>query len=162
MIAAAIVLFAAALIVASGLMCAALSVGSKAPSFKLTSFGGKTIKLSDYTNKPTVLVFWASWCPHCRRELPVVDRVYRDFRSKGVNIIGINVDRSTSDGRSFVSKERIAFPMVIGKEKVAESYQVNGIPAIFILGKGGVIKAKHVGALGESALRAELAKLGAK
>jgi peroxiredoxin len=161
-IAAAAALFAVALIGASVQICAALSVGSKAPDFKLSGFDGKTIQLSDYTDKPTVLVFWASWCPHCVRELPVMDRLYKDLHPKGVNFIGINMDSTVSKGKDYVSSHRISFPMASAKSGIAESYQITGIPSIFILGKGGVLKAKYAGEVDEATIRSDLAKLGVK
>lgn len=157
-----VALLAVVLMLASAAMCAAVSVGSKAPDFTLTSFDGKTIKLNDYKSKPTVLVFWASWCPHCVRELPVLDRLHKDLRPKGVSFIGINLDSTPGKGREFVTSRRISFPMAQAKSGVAEAYNVTGIPSIFVLGKGGVVKAKYAGEVGESRIRADLAKLGVK
>ncbi len=162
LIAAVAAMLAIALVAASALICAALSVGSKAPDFKLDEFNGGTIRLSDYTNKPTVLVFWASWCPHCVRELPVLDRLYKDLHPKGVNFVGVSLDRQISEGKDFVKSRRISFPIAAGKPATAESYKITGIPTIFVLGKGGVVKARYAGAASESTIRSDLSKLGIK
>lgn len=161
-IVAAIVLAAAALIVVPALMSAALSVGSKAPGFQLSGFSGKTVSLADYTNKPTLVVFWASWCPHCVRELPVLDRLYKDLHPKGANFVGVNLDSPSSNGKKLVGSKRISFPMAVGNASVAEKYDVTGIPAIFVIGKGGAIKAKYAGEVDETTIRADFAKLGVK
>lgn len=160
-IAAAIALFAMALVSNSALICAALSVGSRAPDFQLSGFDGKTIRLYDYTDKPTVLVFWASWCPHCVRELPVLDRLYKDLHPKGVNIVGVSLD-ANSAGKDFVRSHHISFPMATGSGGVAGSYHIVGIPSIFVIGKDGVVNAKYAGEVDESTIRSELAKLGVK
>lgn len=161
-IAAVAALFAIALIGASALVCTALSVGSKAPDFQLNDFNGKSIKLADYTDKPTVLVFWASWCPHCVRELPVMNKLYKEYNPKGVNFIGIDVDSTTSAGKNFVDSHHISFPVAVGSGSVSGNYQITGIPSIFILAKGGVVKAKYAGEVDESTIRSDLAKLGVK
>lgn len=161
-IAAVIALFAMTLVTTSALVCAALSVGQKAPDFNLTSFDGKTLKLTDYSGKPTVLVFWASWCPHCVRELPVMDKMYRDLGPKGANFVGINLDSQTNAGRDFVKSHRISFPMAAARAGVGETYQITGIPSIFIIDKSGMIRAKYAGEVDEATVRSDLAKLGAK
>ena len=160
-IAAAVGLFAVVLIVTSALMSSALSVGSKAPDFQLSLFSGKTVKLSDYTDKPTLLVFWASWCPHCVRELPVLDRLYKDLHPKGLNVLAVDLDSTTSAGKNFADGHHISFPIAVGSEGVANSYGITGIPSVFVLDKG-VVKAKYAGEVDEGTLRADLAKLGVK
>lgn len=160
-ITAGIALFVVALVVTSALMCAALSVGNKAPDFKLSSFDGKTIQLSDYTDKPTVLVFWASWCPHCVRELPVMDKLYKSYQGK-VNFIGIDLDSSAATGKNWATSHHISFPIAAASGGVAGNYQVTGIPSIFIIDKGGILKAKYAGEIDEGTIRSDLAKLGVK
>jgi len=146
-------------------MALALSVGSKAPDFQLRSVDGKSIiKLSDYSDKPTLLVFWATWCPHCRTELPVIQKVYSDLHGKGLQAIGINLDRTTKDARQFMSKNSITFPVAFAGtdkgSKVADSYDVSGIPATFVIDKTGKIKAVFRGDVTEKTIRDELKKLG--
>src|SRR5690554_4215113 len=81
---------------------AEVNVGDKAPDFTLTGLDGKDVKLSTYAGKPTLLVFWVSWCPHCQAELPVLQKVYGDLRSKGMNAVGVSVDRDKEDAQEFV------------------------------------------------------------
>jgi len=151
-------------IIASAPVSAAVSVGSKAPSFKVVGLDGKSIGLADLMDKPTLIVFWAKWCPHCRVELPVVDKVFRDLGPKGVNIIGISLDSDTSAAKKFLTDNHISFPVAIvgiGSDLV-RSYGITGIPAVFVLDKGGIVRFHLAGEVRESTIREEFAKLGVK
>ena len=157
-------------VVAIGLMIvfapvlAEVSVGSKAPDFKLGCIDGKTVCLSDLTDKPTLIIFWASWCPHCRTELPVVDKVYRDLHPKGANVVGVSLDDNPSAARDFVRNNHISFPIAVAgtKSDLLGNYGISGIPAVFVLGRSGVVKARYSGEVSESTIRDQFAKLGVK
>ncbi|MCE5200078.1 MAG: TlpA disulfide reductase family protein [Armatimonadota bacterium] len=156
---------AIAIILASSAM-AATAVGDKAPNFKLDSLSGSnTVKLSDFSGKPTVVVFWASWCPHCQRELPVLQKVYKDLKP-GANFVGLSVDQDIKDARSLVKDKGITFPNAYcgtsSGEKVMNTYGISGIPAIYVLDKNGTVKARHLGETKESTIRSDLADLGVK
>lgn len=143
-----------------------VAVGDKAPDFKLDSLDGKTIKLSDYTNKPTLLVFWVSWCPHCQREVPVIQKVYTDLKGKGMNVVGVNVDEELDDAKTFVKDNKVTFPNAQGLSdegrKVLDTYAVEGVPTIFIIDKTGKVTVTEVGEMSEANIRQEFANQGVK
>lgn len=146
---------------------AAVKEGDKAPDFALLNIDGKsTMKLSDYTNKPTLLVFWVSWCPHCQREAPILDKLYRQYKDNGLNIVGVSVDDSIDPAKTFIIRYGLSFPNAFaGTEKgraVLANYDINGVPVIFILDKNGVVKAHYVGETDETVIRNQLALLGVK
>jgi peroxiredoxin len=146
---------------------AAVKVGDKAPDFQLRSVDGRgSVKLSTYLDKPTLLVFWASWCPHCRTELPILQRVYNNLHPRGMEAVGISLDHGIKDAQQFVSQKSITFPMAYGGTdeglKIAESYGVSGIPIAFVIDKSGVVKTIFKGDAGERAIRAVFEKLGVK
>jgi peroxiredoxin len=148
-------------------LSAAVAAGDKAPDFKLDNVDGKsTVTLSDYTDKPTLLVFWASWCPHCQREVSVLQKVYSDLGPKGMNAIGTSVDEDSKKANEFVGKHKLTFPNAFAGtdagSAVLDSYGVDGVPAIFVLGKGGVTQVRFDGETEEKAIREEFAKLGVK
>ena len=159
-----IVLAAVGLVIAFVPVLAEVSVGTKAPDFKLDTLEGKTISLSDFTDKPTLLVFWATRCPHCRAELPVVEKVYKDLNPKGVNIIGVSLDDNSAKASDFVSSNHISFPIAVAgaNGNLLGSYGITVIPTVFVLDKGGVVKARYAGEVSESTIRNEFAKLGVK
>lgn len=160
----ALVAIVLATIMAFAPVSAAVSVGSKSPSFKVATLDGKSMGLADLMGKPSVIFFWASWCPHCRNELPAAERMYKEFGPKGVNFLGLSMDSDSDAAKRIVRDDKISFPMAIigpGNDLV-KSYGITGIPSVFVLDKDGIVKARFAGEVAESTVRAELAKLGVK
>lgn len=146
---------------------AAVAVGDKAPDFQLGSIDGKTtIKLSDYTDKPTLLVFWVSWCPHCQNMTAVEKKIYTDLGPKGLNVVGVSVDKDIDAASGFVKKHSLLFPNAFAGtdegRNVATTYGIRGVPTFFVLDKGGIVKAVYSGEIGEDTIRQDFAELGVK
>ena len=73
---------------------------NKAPNFALKSVKGKTVKLSDYKGKIVIIDFWATWCPPCRKGIPDLIELKKEFKDDGFEIIGISLDDITQRGTS--------------------------------------------------------------
>ncbi len=146
---------------------AQVAVGEKAPNFTLGNVSGSgNVKLSDYTTKPTLLVFWVSWCSHCQDEAPAVNQVYTDLKSKGVNIVGVSADEAISDAQGFVKEYKVTYPNAFAGTqsgmKVLQNYGIEGVPALYVIDKTGVVKAVFTGNTSADKIKAEFAKLGVK
>jgi len=118
-----------------------------APDFTLQDINGNEVTLSDFKGKVVVLNFWATWCPPCRKEIPVFIELYKKYKDEGLVIIGISLDR---EGKRvlipFVKKFGINYPVLIGTKKVVDAYGgIRGIPTTFIIDKKGKIRKKHIG-----------------
>ena len=122
-------------------------LAGKAPNFKLKTSDGKTIQLSKLKGKTVVLNFWATWCGPCRAEIPGFLEVYDKYKSKGLEIVGISLDRGGwDDVTPFVKKFNMTYPVVLGNEKIARLYgDIEAIPTTFIVDKNGKIVKQHVG-----------------
>ena len=104
----------------------------------------KELKLDN--NKTYVLDFFASWCKSCKKELPLVAKVYNE---KVVEVIGINVDKEQADGEKFVADLALPFPIYYDNEKsMVESFDPMGFPAIYYV-KGGKVLHVIFGAVDE-------------
>jgi peroxiredoxin len=146
---------------------AIVAAGDKAPDFQLGSVDGQaTLHLSDYTTKPTLLVFWASWCPHCQREVPILQSLTDELKPKGMNAIGVSADENIGDARDFVKKYAVTFPNGFAgtqsSQKVLDSFDVTSVPTIYVLDTGGVVKAHHQGEIPAQTIRDEFAQIGVK
>jgi peroxiredoxin len=120
-----------------------------APNFSLNTGDGKTVELSQFKGKVVVVNFWATWCGPCRNEIPGMLQVYNQYKSKGLEIVGISLDR---DGwrviNPFVQKFKITYPVVLGNGEVTEAYGgIEAIPTTFIVDRKGNIAGKHIGYL---------------
>ncbi len=136
------------------------TIGATAPEFSAPDPSGKQIALSDVKGKLTLVDFWAAWCKPCRAENPNVVRVYEKYHDKGLNIIGVSLDRKAEAWKKAIEDDKLVWNQVSNlayfNDEVAKLYNVNAIPAAFLLDANGVIVAKN---LRGPALEAKVAEL---
>lgn len=123
-----------------------LAQDKKAPEFSLKSVEGKTVKLSDYKNKIVLIDFWATWCPPCRKGIPDLVELQKEYK-KDLVILGISVDTDTKgDVPDFIKNYGINYTVVYGDQSTAKLFGgVSGIPTSFLIDQKGNIVDKHVG-----------------
>ncbi len=129
----------------------------KAPDFTLQTFSGETLRLSDLRGKPVMLNFWASWCPPCREEAPLLEDTWREYQRTGVVFVGVNVWDSERDARNFLSEYDITYPN--GRDPgtgISIDYGLSGIPETYFIDRRGNISRKWIGPFTEETLRAFL------
>lgn len=116
----------------------------KAIEFSLKDINGKKVSLKDFRNKKVVLLeFWATWCPYCRKEIPKLKTLHKQFAKKEFEILAINVRESKKTVSSFINKKDIRYTVLLDTDgSVAKSYNVLGVPTNIIVGKNGNIKYK--------------------
>jgi thiol-disulfide isomerase/thioredoxin len=124
---------------------------------------GKVISLKESLGKVTIVDFWASWCGPCRKENPNVVAIYKELHSKGLNIIGVSLDKEASAWKEAIAKDKLTWTQLSHlkhwQEPIAAQYEVQSIPATFILDASGKVVAKDL--RGEE-LRAKIIELLAK
>lgn len=128
----------------------AVSVGSKAPDFSAPDTNGKNVSLKESLGKVTLIDFWASWCAPCRQENPNVVALYNEFHAKGLNIIGVSLDRPGDDAKwkEAIAKDGLTWTQISNlkywDDPIAKQYNIKGIPATFLLDANGKIIAKDL------------------
>jgi cytochrome c biogenesis protein CcmG/thiol:disulfide interchange protein DsbE len=118
-------------------------VGHPAPTFALRSIDGGTVDLARFRGRPVVLTFFASWCHPCEEELPVLEKVQKQYGDK-LAVVGVNFRDSAGDSRQFVHDLKITFPALVEDEvdnPVAARYGVNGPPMTFFIDAQGNVAA---------------------
>lgn len=134
-------------------------VGKAAPDFSLTLFDGRTVKLSDFRGKVVFLNFWASWCPPCREEAPLLEAAWHGYKSQGVVFLGVDIQDTDEEARRFIQAFGITYPNGRDpKNRIAIDYGVYGIPETYFIDPNGRITAKYIGALRMDILAARLAE----
>ena len=128
------------------LACAGGPAG-KAPNFSLKSHDGAVVDLEKLQGKVVVVNFWATWCGPCRREIPGFLEVYDQYKSKGLEIVGVSLDqKGWSVVKPYIEKSQITYPIVIGDGDLADKYGgISAIPTTFVVDKKGNIAKQHVG-----------------
>ncbi|MCK4417036.1 MAG: TlpA family protein disulfide reductase [Candidatus Latescibacteria bacterium] len=122
----------------------AAETAKRAPDFSATDLEGKKVSLSDFRGKVVLLDFWATWCPPCREEIPELQKIFDEYKDKGLVIIGASSE-SSEKIRQFKQKMGISYPLLKVATKVFSAYQVRGIPTTYIIDKKGYIQHREVG-----------------
>lgn len=112
-----------------------------APDFTLQDLSGRDVRLSDFRGKVVLLNFWATWCPPCRMEIPDFIRLQRDYQDKGLEIVGVSMDREGARiVAPFARQYGINYTMLVDGTPVAGRYGgITGVPTTFILDRQGRI-----------------------
>ena len=126
----------------------------------LELFSGDTLRLSDLYGQIVVLNFWASWCGPCVTEMPAFDRVYNEYRERGVTFLGIDTQDVELSARAFADRIDVSYPLAIDESgRLAIEFGrvgndgVFALPTTVILGADGRVLRTWVGALREDVLR---------
>ncbi len=131
-----------------------------APDFVLTSFDGQRLQLSDYRGRIVVLNFWATWCPPCRIEAPVLQRASERLDAAGVTILGIDVWDDHAAAIGFLKETGVTYPNAEDATRlIPVEYGVTGLPETFVIDRHGVLARRWVGPLTDDELDELLAPL---
>ncbi|MBI3972971.1 MAG: TlpA family protein disulfide reductase [Chloroflexi bacterium] len=132
----------------------------QAPDFTLQLFAGESLRLSDLRCKPVMVNFWASWCPPCRQEAPLLEQMWREYREQGVVFVGVDVWDSDRDARTFLNEFGVTYPNGPDpRGAISIDYGLSGIPETYFIDREGSITRKWIGPFTEAALRAFLDEL---
>ena len=138
---------------------AAVSASGKRQTldFRLPDLAGSRWQLSDRRGKVVVVNFWATWCPPCRQETPGLVRLYRDYRARGVEVVGITMD---DDPRKavppFLREYGIPYPVLVPDSSFGLANDIDSLPTTLLIDRQGRVAKVFVGAVGESDVADEL------
>lgn len=126
-----------------------------APSFQLVDLEHpkRTISLDQFHGHFLIVNFWASWCPPCRKEMPVLAHVAHQLAGK-VDFVGLDTQDERSAGLAFAKSTNVHYPLAFDTAQVWSSYGVYGLPTTFFISTDGHILGKQVGGLTKSRLLA--------
>jgi thiol-disulfide isomerase/thioredoxin len=144
-----------------------LPEGTEAPVFKVKDTNGNDYDFAEHAGQnPHILVFWSIFCEPCREEMPVVEQVYNEFKSKQVEVLAINLDGSPFlEGiKGYIKQYGYSFTVVIDELegetfKIADPYQVAGTPVLYLVDGKGRIFTGHLGRITAKDLRVLVAKM---
>ncbi len=125
-------------------------IGAVAPDFSAPTPDGNVLALSDVTGKSklTLVDFWAAWCRPCRAENPNIVSVYNKYKDKGFNVLGVSLDTQAEAWKDAIESDGLAWNHISNLQRfndpVARLYNIDAIPAAFLLDENGVIVAKNL------------------
>lgn len=152
--------FSAAFLCAQGTPPAVgLEVGKTAPDFSVKMTDGSAATLSGLRGAPVLLHFWATWCPPCVRELPLIVDV-ASTRADDITVLAVSVGENRTTVSTYLTKKGPAFSSFASgyddDASVSALYRISAVPTTLFIDSRGVITKIHVGAYSESALKADV------
>ncbi len=122
---------------------AAVDVGSRAPSWQANSFQGESVSFPELAaGKPTVIIFWASWCSYCKAFLPHLKDIQKEYGADAIEIVAVNFKEEKeagSDPDVFIKNTGIALTAIRAGEDIAAAYGVKVIPGLMVVDGGGIV-----------------------
>lgn len=125
------------------------SNSAKAPDFNLKDQYGVVHSLENYKGKVIFLNFWATWCPPCKKEMPDVESIYKEYEEnkKDVVILGVNSEKE-NEVKKFLKDKGYTFPTVIDENsEVMRKYFIQAFPTSFVIDKEGNVYGYVMGGL---------------
>ena len=107
---------------------------------------GTSVRLADFKGKVVLVDLWASWCADCRLSFPVLDALFREYRSRGVEVVAVNLDRRRKDADTFLALRPHEMRVVFDpRARVLEAFGAEGIPTSYLIDRGGTVRYWHSG-----------------
>jgi len=134
-----------------GASLAAVRVGAQSPDFRAATLDGTsaTKTMASYRGEVVLLNLWATWCGPCVIEMPSIQRLYDRYRDAGLKVVAVAVDDPGYEQRilDFVAEHKLTFEILHeGSGRIEQSFQTQGIPATFLIGRDGRIRKFNLGA----------------
>ncbi|HEY9430281.1 MAG TPA: TlpA disulfide reductase family protein [Blastocatellia bacterium] len=120
-----------------------LGQGEKpAPMVELNDVEGRALRLSDYKGKVVLLNFWATWCAPCRAEMPDLVKWQREYKSKGLQVIGVTYPPTElTEAREFIKTIKVNYPVALGEERTKALFDKGEtLPVTVVIDKKGMIR----------------------
>jgi len=168
--------FAAGVALAGGVVLAVrfqpppgvIAPGDPVADFRLIDLEGRPVRFSDLRGRPVVLNFWATWCGPCRREMPLLDALRREWAASGLEVVGVDVGEPTEQVRAFVAEVGVGYPIWVdgpagaGYDRSTEVYRRTGsvgLPTTLFVDRDGVMVSKYLGELDRGLLESRVRQL---
>ena len=129
-------------------------------NWQVTQLDGSPISSVSEQGKVSVLVYWATWCPPCRKEIPDLIALRNEFPRDDVSIIGISLDSPDKDLRRFLDSYGVNYNIARQSESLQKALgPIHYIPTMFILDRNGHVKHQHTGIVGKNVIHRQIRAL---
>jgi len=150
--------------------------GMRFPDLALTDAAGRKLRLGDLGGRVLVLHFWGSWCPHCRAEMPGLQRLAKQLGKEKIAFALVQVREDVASARAWLRRQRIAMPLydsgvrgsrdaalpLAGGGTLADHEIARAFPATYVLGRHGVVLFSHTGPIADWSQYAEFLRHAAR
>ena len=131
-----------------------------APDLQLHDITGNTVSLSDYQGQVVLVNNWATWCPPCRQEMPILDAYFRDHRHQDFVIVAIEAGDAADLVADFANRYGMSFPVWVDPSSSAlNSFRNNYLPSSYLIDKEGQVVMVWSGAVTRASLEENITPL---
>jgi len=112
--------------------------------------------MAQLRGKPVFMDFFATWCPPCNAEAPMVNAAYKQYASQGLQVVGVDVQENAQKAKQFVDQHQLTYPAVVDSGTLSDQYHINGMPVGVFIDKSGVVRKIEIGQLSPATLNADI------
>jgi peroxiredoxin len=135
-------------------------IGETIPGFDTMLLDGKTLSAESLKGKPVLVMFWATWCPICRKEMPDLQAFYERYRDKGFTVLALSIDAEQIEVDEFWKDHRYTISVGMRTPRHSELFGVTKYPPrFFLIDRQGVLRYQKNGAVVMEQLEEEIAAL---
>lgn len=118
-----------------------------APDFTLPDLNGTQVSLSHYKGKVVLLNFWATWCPPCRLEMPTMEEAYRNYKTKGFEVVAVSVDAGPKSAiQHFLQELDLSFQVLRDPHmETLRTFRSSALPTTVVIDRRGIIRWRELG-----------------
>jgi peroxiredoxin len=136
------------------------AVGDTIPAFDSLLLDGRTLEGTALSGRPVLVMFWATWCPTCRKELPEVQKLYDRFKTQGFEVLAVSIDAERLEVDEFLQDHSYTFPVAMRTSRHSEIFGPTRFPPrFFLIGRDGKLALRHMRAIAPGQLEAALVPL---
>ena len=137
--------------------------GSQAPDFTLQTIDGEFVTLSELRGRPVLVNIWASWCTPCKYEMPTIQKVYEEFKDRGLIVLAVNLTKKDdlTSVLSFIEEYDLTLTFLLDLDgQVEAAYQLRGLPTSFFIDRDGIVQSVVIGGpMPEQVVRASVEQI---
>ena len=131
-----------------------------APDFTLTDLNGKSVHLADLRGQVVLVNVWATWCPPCRAEMPMIQAAYAQYGAQGFTVLAVNQREDQQKVAAYMQENDLSFPALLDLDaNVGALYQARALPSSFFIDKAGVIRGVYRGPMTRSIITGTVEQL---
>ena len=119
-----------------------------------------TVEFSSINAQVILVNFWATWCTYCKKEVPELAELYREYKDRGLTVIGISLDpRGAKVVKPFIKKYQVDYPILLGNKKIVREWKIRGLPMSFLIDGKGKIRQVYIGPRNKSIFEQDILAL---
>ncbi len=125
-----------------------MKVNFDAPDLELVNLHGEHVSLDSFLGKIALVNLWATWCPPCEAEMPILESYYQDYLGSGFIFIGVNDGEPRDMILSFINQFNLSFPVWLDEEfEFEKAFGTVSMPSSYVIDREGVVRLMWIGAI---------------